>query len=92
MSRTKIDRMGVIRKVLGRGRFAGWARRTSSRDRRDWTRRSVGGRATAGCRKRFSFALWSSWAGCTPSVITSKPATNDHFKTGHHGVTETVFV
>jgi type I restriction enzyme M protein len=26
------------------------------------------------------------------SVITSKPATNDHFKTGHHGVTETVFV
>ena len=28
----------------------------------------------------------------TSSVITSKPATNDHFKTGHHGVTETVFV
>ena len=26
------------------------------------------------------------------SVITPKPATNDHFKTGHHGVTETGFV
>jgi tetratricopeptide (TPR) repeat protein len=31
-------------------------------------------------------------AALKSSVITSKPATNDHFKTGHHGVTETVFV